>query len=79
LPLPTNRKLFQYNEKAGRYARAEDVLFEMLEGDEVPSGLIAEGIAFYHRLMAKSDDELLLGNLSREELREGLAQVEGMR
>lgn len=78
LPLPTSRKLFSYNEKAGRYARAEDVLFEMLEAGEGPPNLIAEGIAFYHRLMAKSDDELLLGNLSREEVREGLAQVEKM-
>lgn len=78
LPLPTNRKLFSYNEQAGRYARAEDVLFDMLEADDVPADLIAEGVAFYHRLMAKSDDELLLGNLTRAELAEGLAQVEGM-
>ena len=78
LPLPTNHRLFQYNEKAGRYARAEDVLFEMLEADSVPPDLIAQGIAFYRRLMAKSDEELLIGNLSREELREGLAQVERM-
>ncbi len=78
LPLPTSHRLFQYNEKAGRYARAEDVLFEMLEADSVPPELIAQGIAFYRRLMAKSDEELLLGNLSREELREGLAQVERM-
>jgi hypothetical protein len=78
LPLPTNHRLFQYNEKAGRYARAEDVLFEMLEADSVPPDLIAQGIAFYRRLMAKSDEELLLGNLSRAELREGLAQVERM-
>jgi Family of unknown function (DUF6483) len=78
LPLPTNQKLFHYNEKAGRYARAEDVLFDMLEADSVPPDLIAEGINFYHRLMAKSDDELLLGNLSREELEEGLSQVEEM-
>ncbi len=78
LPMPTNQKLFSYNEKAGRYARAEDVLFEMLETDEVPPGLLVEAIDFYHRLMAKSDDELLLGNLSREELQESLAQIEGM-
>lgn len=78
LPLPTNRKLFSYNEQAGRYARAEDVLFDMLEADDVPADLIAEGVAFYHRLMAKRDDELLLGNLTRAELAEGLAQVEGM-
>ncbi len=78
LPLATNQRLFQYNEKAGRFARAEDVLFEMLGADEVASDLIQEGMAFYHRLMAKSDDELLLGNLSREEVQESLAQVERM-
>lgn len=78
LPLPTNRKLFSYNEKAGRYARAEDILFDMLEADTVAADLKVEGVAFYHRLMVKSDDELLLGNLSREELQEGLVQLEEM-
>ena len=78
LPLPTNQKLFRYYEKAGRYAKAEDVLFDMLEEDALPHDMVAEGIDFYQRLIAKSDDELLLGNLSREELAEGLRQVQEM-
>jgi hypothetical protein len=78
LPLQTNQKLFRYYEKAGRYAKAEDVLFDMLEGDAPPRDMVTEGIDFYQRLLAKSDDELLLGNLSREELAEGLRQVEEM-
>ena len=78
LPLPTNQQLFRYYEKAGRYAKAEDVLFEMLEADVPPRDMITEGADFYQRLLAKSDDELLLGNLSRDELAEGLKQVEAM-
>lgn len=78
LPLATNQKLFGYYEKAGRYARAEDILFEMLEAEDRPDSLLTQGVAFYHRLMAKSDDELLPGNLSRDELTEGLTQVQKM-
>ena len=78
LPLQTSQKLFRYYEKAGRYAKAEDVLFEVLEGDAPTRDMVTEGIAFYQRLLAKSDDELLLGNLLRNELAEGLRQVEGM-
>ena len=78
LPLPTNQQLFRYYEKAGRYAKAEDVLFEMLEADVLPQDMVTEGMNFYQRLLAKSDDELLLGNLSRDELADGLRQVEAM-
>lgn len=78
LPLTTNLKLFRYYEKAGRYAKAEDMLFDMLEAEPRPDSLVAEGIDFYQRLLAKSDAELLLGNLSRDELAEGLAQVQEM-
>lgn len=78
LPLTTNLKLFRYYEKAGRYAKAEDMLFDMLEAEPRPDSLVTEGIDFYQRLLAKSDDELLLGNLSRDELAEGLAQTQEM-
>ncbi|HET9919497.1 MAG TPA: DUF6483 family protein [Ktedonobacteraceae bacterium] len=78
LPLTTNLKLFRYYEKAGRYAKAEDMLFDMLEAEPRPDSLVTEGIDFYQRLLAKSDAELLLGNLSRDELAEGLAQVQEM-
>ena len=80
LPLKTKNKIFRYFEKMGSYARAEDVLFEMVEGEEEekqPGGneIVEQGIAFYNRLLKKSDTDLKAGNLSREEVKEGLAQI----
>jgi Family of unknown function (DUF6483) len=78
LPLKTKNKLFRYFEKIGSYARAEDVLFEMVEAEgKEPAGveITAAGIDFYKRLLVKSDADLKAGNLSREELKEGLAQL----
>jgi len=84
LPLKTNNKIFRYFEKMGSYARAEDVLFEMVEGEEkekepASDEIIEQGIAFYNRLLKKSDTDLKAGNLSREEVEEGLAQLESKR
>ena len=88
LPLKTNNKIFRYFEKMGSYARAEDVLFEMVEGEgegegeeKEPGGseIIEQGIAFYNRLLKKSDADLKAGNLSRKEVEEGLAQLESKR
>ena len=76
LPLKTKSRLFRYYEMIGSYARAEDVLFEMVEAEE-PAGdeEIEQGIAFYQRLLKKSDADLSAGNMSREEVEEGLAQL----
>jgi hypothetical protein len=79
LPAPTKNLLFAYYEHIGNYGKAEDTLFDLLE---TPSGaghnspIYARGEAFYRRLLTKSDDELQAGNLSREEVEEGLAQLE---
>ena len=82
LPLKTKNKIFHYFEKMGSYARAEDILFEMVEGEEKdPSSddIVEQGVAFYNGLLKKSDADLKAGNLSREEVEEGLAQLESMR
>jgi len=84
LPLKTKSKLFRYFEKIGSYARAEDILFEMVEAEEKePAGdeitgdqVIDEGIDFYKRLLVKSDADLKAGNLSREEVKEGWEQLQ---
>ena len=67
------RKLFRYLEVQGRYADAEDLLFDLLESGEEP--LVAEGVAFYQRLLSRKDEELEAGNLPRSEVREGLASL----
>ena len=84
LPLKTKIKILRYLEKMGSYARAEDVLFEMVEGEEkekepADNEVIEQGIAFYNRLLKKSDTDLKAGNLSREEVEEGLAHLESKR
>ena len=82
LPLKTKSKIFRYFEKIGSYGMAEDVLFEMVEGEgeePVDNEIIEQGIVFYNRLLKKSDAELQAGNLSREEVEEGLAQLVAMR
>jgi hypothetical protein len=74
LPADTCKKLFRYYEQAGKFSKAEDVLFEGLE-TSADSGWLQEGRSFYERLSAKSDEELAAGNLPREELEESQADL----
>jgi len=79
LPVPTKNVLFTYYEHIGNYGKAEDTLFDLLEthfADRQNSSFYAHGEAFYRRLLTKSDAELQAGNLSREEVEEGIAQLE---
>ena len=75
LPMRTMLLLFRYFERTGRYARAEDVLFELLETNDPDGELQTLGTAFYQRLLRKSVTELRAGNCSREEVEEGLARL----
>src|SRR6266487_2655575 len=79
LPKSTKVKLFHYFDQTGKYSRAEDVLFEMLETGDPDEDIYARGIAFYQRLRTKSDAALSTGNFSREEVEEGLAKLERMK
>lgn len=72
LPKSIEQKLFRYYECVGSYAKAEDVLFELVEQDAL---FVHEGIKFYDRLMKKRDDELAQGNLSRSEVEESLLRL----
>jgi tetratricopeptide (TPR) repeat protein len=71
LPSHTKSQLVRYYELMGRYAKAEDTLFELLEAGDAHGEIAAQGQAFYARLREKSDSDLLAGNLSREEVEEG--------
>jgi hypothetical protein len=72
LPEPTLLRLWGYFEAAGRYARAEDVLFELLERDQWPETLVTAGVTFYERLLTRGDAELEAGDLPRDEVEESL-------
>jgi len=76
LPISTQEKLFSYYELTGKYDKAEDVLFEIIAASTEKSAVIEQGRAFYARLEAKNDYDLERGNLSREEVTEGLVQLE---
>ena len=75
--LPDNLKqqLIRYYEHSGQYAKAEDILFELLETHPADQEIRAQGIAFYKRLLAKSDADLQAGDFSRSEVHEGIAQL----
>lgn len=66
-------KLFRYHEAVGRFDAAENVLFDLVEED---AAFVAEGLKFYERLRAKSDEELMRGNLPREEVEASSKELE---
>ena len=79
LPTSTKLKLFRYFDQSGQYARAEDILFDMLEIGSPDRYVLALGIAFYQRLQRKSAADLQAGNFSRAAVEAGLSQLESMK
>ena len=77
LPVKAELKLLQHYENTGKFARAKELLFEMLNADAPDKAVIQKGIAFYTRLRKKSDMALSAGNFSRAEVEEGLARLKG--
>lgn len=69
-------RLMRYLEADGRLAEAEDLLFEWLEDAGATRFVVAEGRAYYERLLARDDAELEAGQLPRAEVREGIAAFE---
>lgn len=66
------RKLFRFYGIVRRYDAAENILFDLVESD---SGFCAEGVKFFERLRTKSDKELEEGNLPRNEVEAGIAEL----
>lgn len=75
MPLETNRLLMGDYEQRGAYAKAEDILFRMLDDQPDDPDLIKQGLAFYERLLAQTDEQLAAGNLPREEVEAGRAEL----
>jgi hypothetical protein len=75
LPITTQGMLMQHFERIGEFAKAEDVLFSMIEAQPGNLALLSFGVAFYQRLLGKSNDVLQAGNLPRVELESGLAHI----
>lgn len=77
LPTMTNAMLMRHYEWVGEFGKAEDVLFDMLEAEPNQPELIELGRQFYQRLLGLSNADLAVGNLPREEVQAGLAELEG--
>jgi hypothetical protein len=67
--------LMRHYEQHGAFAKAEDALFDLLEAEPGNSDALEFGIAFYERLRGQSDMALAKGNLPRQELEAGLAEL----
>jgi hypothetical protein len=72
LPAHVKEKLLTYYELTGKYGKAENVLFELIDID--PSWM-AQGLLFYERLLKRSDDELTAGGLTRVEVGQGIEEL----
>jgi hypothetical protein len=73
LPPDVQARVFWYLERTGRFDKAENVLYEILDQDP---GFKEEGLGFYRRLLQKSDPDLHAGNLPRNEVEEGLEHLQ---
>jgi hypothetical protein len=73
LPPDVQARVFRYLEWMGRFDKAENMLYEVLEHDP---GFKEEGLGFYRRLLQKSDSDLQAGNLPRNEVEEGLEHLQ---
>jgi tetratricopeptide (TPR) repeat protein len=71
--------LVRVQESLGRYADAEDTLFEAVEADPHDPVPVIEGIAFYQRLLAVDPARLVAGGLPPDEVRASLAELAGRR
>jgi len=70
MPVRIQHQLMQYYELIGDFSQAEDILFHLAETGDID--IYQEGIPFYTRLLAETDDKLLRGKLSRGRVEEGL-------
>lgn len=75
LPPRTYGALMIFHEQTGRFAKAEDALFALLEATPDTPEATAIGVAFYQRLQALPDDVLAAGGLPRVEVEAGLAEL----
>lgn len=66
-------RLISCYEISGEYAKAEDLIFELIE--EGYPGIEESALSFYRKLLLKQDEELIKGNLSREEVIQSMEEI----
>ncbi len=75
LPPRTYGALMLFHEQHGRFAKAEDALFALLEAVPGNQDALEMGLGFYERLGVLSDATLQAGDLPRAEVEAGLAEL----
>ncbi|WP_427182294.1 DUF6483 family protein [Paenibacillus sp. TC-CSREp1] len=79
LPARTEKQLALYREQQARYDAAENSWYRLLHlGAEYPVQYVADARAFYERLTKLTDEQLEQGGLPRDEVEEGLTQLEAL-
>ncbi|GGG17009.1 DUF6483 family protein [Paenibacillus aceti] len=73
LPADTEHLLLDYEEAHGRFDKAEDALYRLLELEAISK---EQAVAFYERLLQYDPERLSQGGLPLDEVREGLAEVQ---
>lgn len=59
----------------GKYDKAEDNLYEIIKNNKDNNNIIEIGIGFYNKLKELSDEDLIRGNFSRDEIDEGINEI----
>ncbi len=75
LPPQTTERLLAYLEEAGRFDQAENVLLHRLEATPDNRAAVDAVVRFYRRLLGKTNAELIVGGLTRDEVIDGLDRV----
>jgi tetratricopeptide (TPR) repeat protein len=75
LPVAQRLQLARVLEALGRYADAEDALFEAIDADPGDPGPVDTAIAFCQRLLALDPEALAAGGLPLEEVKATLAEL----
>ncbi|MDY2729113.1 MAG: DUF6483 family protein [Clostridium sp.] len=77
LSMEESKEIFVAYELLGKYDKAEDVLYEMINKakDKDKEKMKKLGIDFYNRLLNKNEDDLIKGNLPIEEVKESLKDL----
>ncbi len=71
------KRIAMYYELTQRYSKAEDIIFDLAKSHE--ENFIQYGREFYNRLLLKNDEELKVGQLPKEEILEGLQELDDLR
>lgn len=75
LPTGTAERLVAYLEEAGQFDQAENALLHRVDAAPEDRVAIDAAVRFYRRLLSRSDAELIVGGLTRDEVMDGLDRL----